>query len=57
MSTTALAPPRVRFSLGEEGSWCAGFYSTDGGRITDAVELWTTEHGETPPEWRWPYWT
>jgi ketosteroid isomerase-like protein len=50
------AAARVRVTLAGEVSWCAGFYTTVDGRITDAVELWTTEHGETPPEWRGPYW-
>ena len=51
------AAARVRVTLDEvEVSLCAGFYTTDGERITGGVELWSTEHGDTPPEWRRPYW-
>jgi SnoaL-like domain len=51
------AAARVRVMLDEaEVSLCAGFYSTDGERLTGGIELWSTEHGETPPEWRRPYW-
>jgi SnoaL-like domain len=50
------AAARVRVTLGDEVSWLAGFYGTDGGRITGGVELWSTELGEAPPEWRRPFW-
>ena len=51
------AAARVRVTLDEvEVSLCAGFYTTDGEHITGGVELWSTERGETPPEWRRPYW-
>jgi SnoaL-like domain len=50
------AASRVRVTLGAEVALCAGFYSVDGERITDATEIWATESGETPPEWRRPFW-
>lgn len=51
------AAARVRVTLHEvEVSLCAGFYAVHGDRITAGVELWTTERGESPPEWRRPYW-
>ena len=50
------AGARVRVTLGHEISLCAGFYSVDDGRITAATEIWATEAGETPPEWRRPFW-
>lgn len=50
------AAARVRVTLGAEVALCAGFYSTDGERITGGTEIWTTESGETPPEWRRPFW-
>lgn len=51
------AAARVRVTLDDvEISLCAGFYTTDGSRITEGIEIWSTERGETPPEWRRPYW-
>jgi SnoaL-like domain len=51
------AAARVRVTMNEaEVSWCAGFYSTDGERIIGGIELWSTDHGEVPPDWRCSYW-
>jgi SnoaL-like domain len=51
------AAARVRVTLGAEVALCAGFYSVDGERITGATEIWTTESGDEPPEWRRPFWS
>lgn len=43
---------QVRVVHGDETFWCAGFYTVDGGRITDGVEHWVTERSQPPPRWR-----
>lgn len=43
---------QVRVVQGADTFWCAGFYTVEGGRITDGVEHWVTERSQPPPQWR-----
>jgi len=43
---------RVRVDHVAETVWCAGFYVVSDGRISEAVEYWSTEGGEQAPDWR-----